>query len=179
MIKFFNKSLILFKKTLCAESKVLVLAKVISFFKNKIDPFFGWSCYFVYAQILDVHVDCPVLNTIITKKVFRRFAEACNFIKKETPTEVPVKHSQAISWYLIQWISQEFSKLFIFAAPQDNCFWYLLKKKSKSFNINLMYVIRSKSSCPEVFCKKGALRNFARFTGKHLCWRFFFNKVAG
>ena len=27
--------------------------------------------------------------------------------------------------------------------------------------------------------KKGALRNFAKFTRKHLCQRFFFNKVAG
>ena len=26
-----------------------------------------------------------------------------------------------------------------------------------------------RSSCPEVFCKKGVPRNFAKFTGKHLC----------
>ena len=32
---------------------------------------------------------------------------------------------------------------------------------------------------PEVLCKKGVLRNFAKFTGKHLCQSFFFNKVAG
>ena len=31
----------------------------------------------------------------------------------------------------------------------------------------------------EVFCKKGVLRNFAKFTGKHLCQSLFFNKVAG
>ena len=30
---------------------------------------------------------------------------------------------------------------------------------------------------PEVFCKEGVLRNFAKFTGKHLCQSFFFNKV--
>ena len=36
-----------------------------------------------------------------------------------------------------------------------------------------------RSSCPEVFCKKGVLRNFAKFTGKHLCQNLFFNKVAG
>ena len=30
----------------------------------------------------------------------------------------------------------------------------------------------------EVFCKKGVLRNFAKFTGKHLCQSLFFNKVA-
>ena len=35
------------------------------------------------------------------------------------------------------------------------------------------------SSTPEVFCKKGALRNFAKFTGKHLCQSLFFNEVAG
>ena len=34
-----------------------------------------------------------------------------------------------------------------------------------------------RSSRPEVFCKKGALRNFARFTGKHLRQSLFFNKI--
>ena len=36
-----------------------------------------------------------------------------------------------------------------------------------------------RSSRPEVFCKKGVLRNFAKFTGKHLCQSLLFNKVAG
>ena len=31
----------------------------------------------------------------------------------------------------------------------------------------------------KVFCKKGVLRNFTKFTGKHLCQCLFFNKVAG
>ena len=35
-----------------------------------------------------------------------------------------------------------------------------------------------RSSRPEVFCKKGVLRNSAKFTGKHLCQSLFFNKVA-
>ena len=30
-----------------------------------------------------------------------------------------------------------------------------------------------------MFGKKGVLRNFSKFTGKHLCKRLFFNKVAG
>ena len=34
-------------------------------------------------------------------------------------------------------------------------------------------------SHPQVFCKKGVLRNFTTFTGKHLCQSLFFNKVAG
>ena len=32
---------------------------------------------------------------------------------------------------------------------------------------------------PDVFCKKGVLGNLAKFTGKHLCQRLFFNKLAG
>ena len=36
-----------------------------------------------------------------------------------------------------------------------------------------------RSNRPEVFCKKGVLRNFATFTGKHLCQSLYFNKVAG
>ena len=40
-------------------------------------------------------------------------------------------------------------------------------------------VILFRSSRPEVFCKKGVLRNFTKFSGKHLCQNLFFNKVAG
>ena len=36
-----------------------------------------------------------------------------------------------------------------------------------------------RSSCMEVFCKKGVLKNLEKFTGKQLCWSLFFNKVAG
>ena len=43
---------------------------------------------------------------------------------------------------------------------------------------NLMSLL-CRSSCPEVFCKKGFRRNFAKFTRKHLCQGLFFNKVAG
>ena len=39
--------------------------------------------------------------------------------------------------------------------------------------------MNARSSCPEAFCKKAFFRNFAKFTGKHLCQRLFFNKVAG
>ena len=34
-------------------------------------------------------------------------------------------------------------------------------------------------SGPEVLSKKAVLRNFAKFTGKELCQRLFFYKVAG
>ena len=31
---------------------------------------------------------------------------------------------------------------------------------------------------PEVFCKNSAFKNFAKFTGKHMCQGTFFNKLA-
>ena len=37
---------------------------------------------------------------------------------------------------------------------------------------------RNRSSRPEVFCQKSVLRNFTKFTGKHLYQSLFFNKVA-
>ena len=36
----------------------------------------------------------------------------------------------------------------------------------------------SRNSRPEVFCEKGVLRNFVKFTRKNLCQSLFFNKVA-
>ena len=38
-------------------------------------------------------------------------------------------------------------------------------------------LIIKRSSRPDVFCKKGVLKNFSKFTGKHLCQSLFSNKV--
>ena len=34
-----------------------------------------------------------------------------------------------------------------------------------------------RNSCPEVFCEKGVLRNFAKFKGKHMCLSLFLIKL--
>ena len=44
---------------------------------------------------------------------------------------------------------------------------------SRKFSANI------RSSRPDVFCKKGVLKYFARFKGKHLCKSLFFNKGVG
>ena len=44
--------------------------------------------------------------------------------------------------------------------------------------LNMTIFIHHRSIRPDVFCKTGVLRNFAKFTGKHLCQSIFFNKVA-
>ena len=41
------------------------------------------------------------------------------------------------------------------------------------------FVTWLRSSRPEVFCENGVLRNFTKFTVKHLHHSLFFNKVAG
>ena len=57
---------------------------------------------------------------------------------------------------------------------------YKLQEKQKSFH-NVVkkhhQKFLTKSNRPEVFCKKGALKNFAKFTGKHLCWSLLFKKL--
>ena len=50
---------------------------------------------------------------------------------------------------------------------------YLQIKRARSF---VFGVEKSKNSRPEVFCRKGLLRNFAKFTGKHLCQSLFIKK---
>ena len=39
------------------------------------------------------------------------------------------------------------------------------------------FVMNYRSNCLEIFCEKGVLKNFAKFTEKHLCQNLFFNKV--
>ena len=53
-------------------------------------------------------------------------------------------------------------------------FLILLNMSSKSNKIELsedLMVMWREEQPPEVFCKKGALKNFAKFTGKHNCAR--------
>ena len=42
---------------------------------------------------------------------------------------------------------------------------------SNLFSFGKIILNLARSSRPEVFCKKGVLRNFAKFAGKHLCPR--------
>ena len=44
------------------------------------------------------------------------------------------------------------------------------------FEVSEAFVQRS--SRPKVFYTKGVLKNFTKFTGKHVCQSLFFNKVA-
>ena len=58
--------------------------------------------------------------------------------------------------------------------PYQLCFFQLRVK-----SIFFLPLIKHRSSLPEVFCKRGVLKNFTKLTGKHLCRSLFLNKVAG
>ena len=47
-----------------------------------------------------------------------------------------------------------------------------------SLNIKIIYIIY-REAATEVFYKKGVLKNFSKFTGKHLRQSLFFDNVAG
>ena len=54
-----------------------------------------------------------------------------------------------------------------------------MQKLTNILNKNMLnFWLMFRSSHPEVLCKKGVLRHFAKFIGKHLCQSLFFNKVA-
>ena len=62
----------------------------------------------------------------------------------------------------------------VWEISPDKNLWVIYKTAS-----NKLHHIIDRSSRPDVFWKSGALRNFAKFTGKHLCQGLFFNKFAG
>ena len=55
-----------------------------------------------------------------------------------------------------------------------------MSARSNKIELSEEFMVMSNKEQPlEMFCKKYFLRNFAKFTGKHLCQSLFFNKVAG
>ena len=91
--------------------------------------------------------------------------KACNFIKKR------LQHR----CFLVN-----IAKFIRTAFCMKHIRWLLLFLKDIHFQESKeKTTVLYRSSRPEGFCKKGVLRNFAKFTGEHLWESFFFNKVAG
>ena len=77
----------------------------------------------------------------------------------------------------IESVSKRFFFLQIWSIAHKTLVSVYLIHRLCSCHFHLMRF--SRSSRREVFCKKGVLRNFRKFTGKYLCQSLFFNKVAG
>ena len=85
----------------------------------------------------------------------------------------------------------DFSTLFQIVSPSSVLRWmskFLRCKKYILVNFKLLFhwivqlfnlFVDTKVVLLEVFCKKGFLKHFAKFTGKHFCGNLYFNKVAG
>ena len=95
--------------------------------------------------------------------------------------------SKYYSEFLIAIIRFEFRKglLIISKKLKHYCakegIWKLSYPRMTSFftwliHEKLPFIVQS---CPEVFCKKGVIRNFVKLIGKHLSQSLFFNKIAG
>ena len=84
-------------------------------------------------------------------------------------TNVPnhIETSQLIcSLVSIRWGTLVVNGLIRLALKLDATKW-----KQSFEQRNLKY----RGSLSQMFCKIGVLKNFANFTGKHLCWSLFFN----
>ena len=57
--------------------------------------------------------------------------------------------------------------------------WVFQSFNFLAFDSGEVWLSIIRSSRPEVFCKKDALKNFLKFTGKYLCQSLFSNKFAG
>ena len=70
---------------------------------------------------------------------------------------------------------------FCFCFMIDKYFLILSNFTRYLFSVNTIFYWWEtyRSSHPEVFCEKGVLGNFTKFTRKHLYQSLFFNKVAG
>ena len=77
-------------------------------------------------------------------------------------------------WNTILQIYIVFDFLIRICSNKDD--FYIISEHRNSFNSKLK---KFKSSRQEVFCKKSVLRNYAKFTGKHLWQSLFFNKASG
>ena len=53
----------------------------------------------------------------------------------------------------------------------------MLFQQGKLYNLQQQMHGISRSSRPEVFCKKAAVKSYAKFTGKHLYWSLFLIKL--
>ena len=76
--------------------------------------------------------------------------------------------------------NKKHEKIVLLTKSKLNSIEALISKALTDSNISHeKFVLINRSSRPDVFCKKGVLRNFAKFLGKHLYQSLFFIEVAG
>ena len=160
------------------------------------------SYFFVYWKPVSLHVlvflvEYELVNVdciVISIKLLSTFVLlwVCCIFSKHLFIRTPMERCFCIASHIsFSWSSQE--NVWKKSATKGNskaagCMAaHLLKTTSlhvllRSFTNNLSFLytlLKFQKQPPEVLCEKFVLRNFAKFIGKHLCQRLFFNKVAG
>ena len=95
------------------------------------------------------------------------------------------KNSPTYYIWMIVWVNrstnlQKMNSVIRFSVPYSlKLAEYLFSKIPLPLLPNsILFFNTIRSSRPELFCKKGVLKNIAKFTVKHLCQSLFFNKVS-
>ena len=88
------------------------------------------------------------------------------------------KNKRMVKGSRLQFIGDAFSS----SALRRKCSYLLQSsinetKKGKTGE-HIYFSKTTQKQSPEVFCKKGVLKNFAKFTGKHLCQSLFLRVVS-
>ena len=83
----------------------------------------------------------------------------------------PFAHQRSVSYCLIAIMTNAF---------QSNCFDILLTKNRLSHHREMFSDLTSRSSHPELFCKKDCLKDFAmQYSHENTCVGVSFNKISG
>ena len=123
----------------------------------------------LFLKISHFHKKAPV-----SESLFNKIADlkACSFIKKRLQHRCfPVNFAKFLRTPILKNICKQLSfvrKIFMTR--------YREKGQFNPFRVNVLNYFKKQP--PEVFYKKGVLKDFSEFTGKHLCPSLFFNKVA-
>ena len=121
---------------------------------------------------------------------FLLFSGVCNFIKKQTQVQMFFCEfcENFESNVLTEYLQTTASVINISIVQIQGCINNMILSNTQlAFTCSQLTaetpeqcvksVFKVRSSHPEVFYKKGVLRNFTNFTGKHLCQCPFFDKV--
>ena len=176
-------------------SLVYHMCSVLSYSYSVIFFVFNFSSYLYSVLSYLYSVNLLYIHSVLSN------LHSVNYIQSSYIYSVP-SYLYLVSLYIFSLILHVFSRILFIYIQSSNIhsvklyifspiLYYMYSVSSYIFSLILfmfsqlicihsyLICIQFRRSRPEVFCKKGVLRNFAKFTGKHLCQGLFLNRVAG
>ena len=133
------------------------------------------NCLLIFIHVTQTHLKLYskyTKNSVIKYSKFSAIFPSRKSLQKIPARETFFKESSSMSMII---------KSLIFFVNKKVCSWRFRVTNAYSKFLSKTCSVCSifRSIRPNVFCQTGVLRNFAKFTGKHLCQSLYFNKVAG